>query len=93
MAGHRSRRNGFNSQPPEGGWHGWFCLCPCCLCFNSQPPEGGWVLTNGKRYKPFAGFNSQPPEGGWIVASFNQHYGQSFNSQPPEGGWFVQLRN
>ena len=38
----RARRNGFNTQPPEGGWMAkrknefekW--------SFNTQPPEGGW---------------------------------------------------
>ena len=35
--------NGFNTQPPEGGW------VPVCIfknnlgSFNTQPPEGGWL--------------------------------------------------
>ena len=34
--------NGFNTQPPEGGWRrtGWGIII--IYCFNTQPPEGGW---------------------------------------------------
>ena len=33
---------GFNTQPPEGGWL-LPLYCRWSLCrFNTQPPEGGW---------------------------------------------------
>ena len=35
--------NGFNTQPPEGGWikpHQWWRQQ---WGFNTQPPEGGWT--------------------------------------------------
>ena len=55
---------GFNTQPPEGGWTRNRRNRHPVVCFNTQPPEGGWV---GKI--PAAGlppcFNTQPPEGGW----------------------------
>ena len=37
--------NGFNTQPPEGGW---LVLCfhhKHIHSFNTQPPEGGWDLS------------------------------------------------
>ena len=33
---------GFNTQPPEGGWPVSSSLVPKNFCFNTQPPEGGW---------------------------------------------------
>ena len=38
--------NGFNTQPPEGGWRrtGWGIII--IYCFNTQPPEGGWTGLN-----------------------------------------------
>ena len=58
--------NGFNTQPPEGGWD-----IPCCIndfeqCFNTQPPEGGWPQADDSFHK-FERFNTQPPEGGWYA--------------------------
>ena len=35
-------RQGFNTQPPEGGWKRLFLQPFCFVCFNTQPPEGGW---------------------------------------------------
>ena len=58
-------RDGFNTQPPEGGWR---CQTGNNRLlqsrFNTQPPEGGWCSPRqmtllSKR------FNTQPPEGGW----------------------------
>ena len=34
--------NGFNTQPPEGGWQSKFIHIIFRNCFNTQPPEGGW---------------------------------------------------
>ena len=39
--------NGFNTQPPEGGWSCFNFCSNFRRCFNTQPPEGGWDL----RYK------------------------------------------
>ena len=33
---------GFNSQPPEGGWASVNSVNSSINSFNSQPPEGGW---------------------------------------------------
>ena len=41
----RHRRvQGFNTQPPEGGWDMQLVAAPDAACFNTQPPEGGWVV-------------------------------------------------
>ena len=78
--------DGFNSQPPEGGWDEWRRLRIDGRRFNSQPPEGGWVilkfplisclmfqLTAARRRL------ANPPAMGIKRTGFN--------SQPPEGGW------
>ena len=36
------RLYGFNTQPPEGGWHERYFLSFRQNSFNTQPPEGGW---------------------------------------------------
>ena len=36
--------NGFNTQPPEGGWGRWVKDGLMGFCFNTQPPEGGWIF-------------------------------------------------
>ena len=33
---------GFNTQPPEGGWPNPSKKVILIKCFNTQPPEGGW---------------------------------------------------
>ena len=58
-------KQGFNTQPPEGGWLRYkFRNIQRILGFNTQPPEGGWkgLCTVLMR---LARFNTQPPEGGW----------------------------
>ena len=37
--------DGFNTQPPEGGWFFEFLGVAGRHSFNTQPPEGGWVFT------------------------------------------------
>ena len=37
-----SNFQGFNTQPPEGGWQRQKFHTPQNLGFNTQPPEGGW---------------------------------------------------
>ena len=57
-------KNGFNTQPPEGGWMREDKIVIVKIRFNTQPPEGGWTsiaIAMGIRYS----FNTQPPEGGW----------------------------
>ena len=55
---------GFNTQPPEGGWTPSPTPSYPTYGFNTQPPEGGWSSSARARWqKP--SFNTQPPEGGW----------------------------
>ena len=59
----RSRRERFNTQPPEGGCERRPGPGPGRIRFNTQPPEGGCpgpVLREIRH----ASFNTQPPEGG-----------------------------
>ena len=57
---------GFNTQPPKGGWP-----LPARRQskrfhrFNTQPPKGGWF--NTYNFKVIHNrFNTQPPKGGWL---------------------------
>ena len=56
--------NGFNTQPPEGGWNPHPKIKRFRQGFNTQPPEGGWK-SGGTITAVRFGFNTQPPEGGW----------------------------
>ncbi len=38
-------QQGFNTQPPEGGWPETPALISKPACFNTQPPEGGWCIS------------------------------------------------
>ena len=40
---------GFNTQPPEGGWVLPQRRCACWCRFNTQPPEGGWQSVQQSR--------------------------------------------
>ena len=61
--------NGFNTQPPEGGWLLLRPLLhPRWPCFNTQPPEGGWLWNTLRERQSTKSFNTQPPEGGWYKA-------------------------
>ena len=42
--------DGFNTQPPEGGWGCAYALFLGLLRFNTQPPEGGWLNLNPHHY-------------------------------------------
>ena len=40
----KTAKNGFNTQPPEGGWRRIRTPPSERRSFNTQPPEGGWRL-------------------------------------------------
>ena len=60
----RARRNGFNTQPPEGGWMAkrknefekW--------SFNTQPPEGGWLVEVADESEADVSTRSRPKAAG-----------------------------
>ena len=81
---------GFNSQPPEGGWHPCRALCPIRECFNSQPPEGGWPTQKAVNCLGEVSTHSRPKAAGAPV-SVVVAAPMCFNSQPPEGGWLFEL--
>ena len=84
--GRPSLLEGFNTQPPEGGW--FICQGSAVYHhgFNTQPPEGGWQPELWRGWHSRC-FNTQPPEGGWEAAEVGKWQGRCFNTQPPEGGW------
>ena len=45
------RTCGFNTQPPEGGWHVFAVQLGQFGRFNTQPPEGGWCPNSARRWK------------------------------------------
>ena len=85
-------RQGFNTQPPEGGWLPVPDLCPVRHRFNTQPPEGGW----GRVLLIWGGcprFNTQPPEGGCLLCSrCRSHISVSTRSRPKAAGFFLTLQ-
>ena len=82
----RDSCNGFNSQPPEGGWVDDLRHWLYSVSFNSQPPEGGWRQRVAGLQRPNS-FNSQPPEGGWMAAKRAKKREQvSTHSRPKAAG-------
>ena len=82
-----ARRNGFNTQPPEGGWK-QICVCLLVMrCFNTQPPEGGWCKSDKARqnFTPVS-THSRPKAAGLLFQAYVP-ISLRFNTQPPEGGW------
>ena len=61
-------RQGFNTQPPEGGCFALDSVQIQVISFNTQPPEGGCNQRLQCRLDSFC-FNTQPPEGGWPYIS------------------------
>ena len=82
-----ARPDGFNTQPPEGGWSALFSEYSQLKGFNTQPPEGGWSLRAARPCVSYR-FNTQPPEGGWArtyrPTAFA--YGVSTHSRPKAAG-------
>ena len=78
--------DGFNTQPPEGGWLWQMSLCAALPLFQHTAARRRLAL-RGRHNKRKQGFNTQPPEGGWhsLAVLFAAKCG--FNTQPPEGGW------
>ena len=83
-----SKVGGFNSQPPEGGWHEHQLLqVQGYVSTHSRPKAAG--KPSWRNRSVICCFNSQPPEGGWLMRCQGRSPNRRFNSQPPEGGWCV----
>ena len=78
---------GFNSQPPEGGWKCRPKLHPTTrVSTHSRPKAAGLILR--VIHWVYMSFNSQPPEGGWTAQrqlALNQK-GVSTHSRPKAAG-------
>ena len=78
--------NGFNTQPPEGGWLFFSLAAGQRLGFQHTAARrrlDPMEIITGLEYR----FNTQPPEGGWTLQNSVILLFQRFNTQPPEGGW------
>ena len=84
-AGGRSCQ-GFNTQPPEGGWGCRSAHAAKDCCFNTQPPEGGWIMRVIRLTLLTVSTHSRPKAAGIEFSSSFSPIG-GFNTQPPEGGW------
>ena len=84
------RQNGFNTQPPEGGWRYCQGSLSDSSSFNTQPPEGGWLYQVrrpllARLFQHTAARRRLETCMSWIV------WPSGFNTQPPEGGWAHSL--
>ena len=85
------RVDGFNSQPPEGGWFARKTLKAHQQKFQLTAARRRLGLLIREELLLLPCFNSQPPEGGWPARYLLPLRVRSFNSQPPEGGWLVAI--
>ena len=77
---------GFNTQPPEGGWFLFQYAKPNACCFNTQPPEGGWAHLIKDFNMSKVSTHSRLKAAGWLDL-VKGRLRIRFNTQPPEGGW------
>ena len=76
---------GFNTQPPEGGCHGFSrTRLHVLVSTHSHPKVAARPYRTGAPLRPC--FNTQPPEGGCYRPRTTWLYPYRFNTQPPEGG-------
>ena len=55
---------GFNTQPPEGGWIFRFINRRKDIRFNTQPPEGGWAAQQQAAQAQAVSTHSRPKAAG-----------------------------
>ena len=79
-------KNGFNTQPPEGGWMREDKIVIVKIRFNTQPPEGGWYISKHINSRLPVSTHSRLKAAGRIRCNMGYQVGR-FNTQPPEGGW------
>ena len=79
---------GFNTQPPEGGWLRWqVVVSHLKKSFNTQPPEGGWHSWEDM-HEWLKWFQHTAARRRLAVGHLCQRrIIAGFNTQPPEGGW------
>ena len=89
-----TKQQGFNTQPPEGGW------LPCndrlrmCCCFNTQPPEGGWLARIAAiSTKCNVSTHSRPKAAGHCTKQDRQACFVSTHSRPKAAGNIVLCRH
>ena len=77
---------GFNTQPPEGGWH--MDMLHTRLNLFQHTAARRRLAPLLVRPAPINGFNTQPPEGGWlsIILGFLSYTSVSTHSRPKAAG-------
>ena len=85
-------KNGFNTQPPEGGWLRLTSSWAYGKVSTHSRPKAAGLAKEETPARHLRRFNTQPPEGGWLLRRRNLCRSVRFNTQPPEGGWaFTQF--
>ena len=85
-------KNGFNTQPPEGGWMREDKIVIVKIRFNTQPPEGGWYISKHINSRLPVSTHSRLKAAGRIRCNMGYQVGR-FNTQPPEGGWGTEQQH
>ena len=81
-------RQGFNTQPPEGGWSLIFSVAGSCQRFNTQPPEGGWCIKeNCFKWVICVSTHSRPKAAGTVTRFNRINTGVSTHSRPKAAGY------
>ena len=81
--------DGFNTQPPEGGWHkSKRTTSSARWRFNTQPPEGGWTLILGNlQIYLIVSTHSRPKAAGNWRGEIDTIYRVSTHSRPKAAGF------
>ena len=81
--------DGFNTQPPEGGWTRVGIVIQKDMVSTHSRPKAAGMYAKSMPFTMHC-FNTQPPEGGWNGNKHRLIKMICFNTQPPEGGWAYQ---
>ena len=79
----------FNTQPPEGGWYGWFQDMGKPIVSTHSRPKAAGKLKLLLRLRQDVSTHSRPKAAGHLFRQM-PIFPFCFNTQPPEGGWNIE---
>ena len=80
----------FNTQPPEGGWTGFFMGGRMSDVSTHSRPKAAGVTFLPVAIPETVSTHSRPKAAGLVMGNAKPLL-ESFNTQPPEGGWLQEM--
>ena len=83
----KTKKECFNTQPPEGGWHGFHKLQVVRLVSTHSRPKAAGLAGYGKELSESPVSTHSRPKAAGDTLHPARAAVSCFNTQPPEGGW------